>query len=210
MFDSEGPDLGGVQGSVIDDTFGSPLKRAYRALFLQSRHTKDSPGRLLPSGYYTTPVRATEAREAEALRLCGLAFRRRVLDEFTFDESLEGYAFKEDIDFSYRVSQRYRLMVCPDARFRHFKAPASRISEREKSRMHVVNNYRIFRKNLQGTPLQWAAFCWALLGRLIYECARTAARRNPSYIAGAVQGLKDITGLGQQRSLPVERGSSNS
>jgi GT2 family glycosyltransferase len=199
MFASHGPELGGVQGTVIDDTYGSFGKRAYRALFLQSRHTKDRPGRLLPSGYYTTPVRPTEARDAQALRLCGLAFRRQVLQEFSFDESLQGYAFKEDVDFSYRVSQRYRLMVCPEARFRHFKAPVSRISEREKSRMHIVNNYELFRKNLEGTVVHWAAFSWALLGRFIYEAVRSAARRDPGYVLGAWDGLKQIIGKPEGR-----------
>lgn len=187
-----GRDVGGVQGTIIDDTYGSPLKRAFRTVFLHSRHTQDRPGRLLPSGYYTTPVRPSDLREAQALRLCGLGFRRQVFDDFSFDESLEGYALKEDVDFSYRVSQRYRLLIAPEAKFRHLKTPAARIGVREKSRMHIVNNYLIFRKNLKGSFLQYLAFSWAMLGRLIYEAVRSAVNRDPNYLYGALAGIREI------------------
>ncbi|HEX2235643.1 MAG TPA: glycosyltransferase [Actinomycetota bacterium] len=191
-FEAGGADVGGVQGTVINDTFRSLPARAFRALFLLSRHTQNDDGRLLPSGYYTTPVRPTEVREVKALRLCGLAFRRRVFDEFTFDERLEGYALKEDIDFSYRVSRRYRLLVSPEARFRHLKAPSSRISVRSKSKMHVVNNYRFFRKNLERTIPQKAAFIWAMLGRLLYEAARSTVKREPAYFLGYLDGVVEV------------------
>jgi GT2 family glycosyltransferase len=191
-FEAGGPEVGGLQGRVIDDTYGSLPKRIFRTVFLLSRHTKDSRGRMLPSGYYTTPARPTEAREVQALRLCGLAFRRHIFDEFAFDESLDGYALKEDADFSYRVSRHYKLLVVPDAGFRHFKSPTSRVAVRDKSRMHIVNNYRLFRKNLAGTPLQWLAFGWAMLGRMIGESWRAGTRRNPDYIYGTLDGLKEV------------------
>lgn len=192
-FERGGADVAGVQGTVIDDTYRPLPLRAFRALFLLSRHTKDGRGRLLPSGYYTTPVRPTSPREAEALRLCGLGFRRHVFDEFAFDERYEGYALKEDIDFSYRVSQRYKLLVSPDARFRHLKSPAGgRIGVREKSKMHVVNNYYFFRKNLEGTVPQKIAFVWAMTGRVLYELVRTIARREPEFLLGAIDGLREI------------------
>jgi GT2 family glycosyltransferase len=192
VFEAGGPELGGVQGTMIDDTFRSLPARAFRTIFLLSRHTKNGAGRLLPSGYYTTPVRPSEVREAQGLRLGGVGFRRRVFDEFSFDESLEGYALKEDIDFSYRVSRRYKLVVSPHARFRHLRAPAARLGVRAKSRMHVVNNYRVFRKNLDGTRAQKLAFLWAMLGRSLYELARTVVRCEPGYIQGYIEGLREI------------------
>jgi GT2 family glycosyltransferase len=195
-FEQGGQEVGGVQGRIIDDVRPSPLGTAFRAFFLLSRHTKDGAAILLPSGYYTSPAFPTKIQEAQALRLCGLAYRRRVFDEFDFDESLgrEGYALKEDVDFSYRVSRRYKLLVTPHARFRHFKTTTSRIAVRQKSRMHIVNNYQLFRKNLDGTPLQWLAFCWAMLGRMIYECGRTVRGRNPDYLLGALEGMQRIVG----------------
>ncbi|MBA2274792.1 MAG: glycosyltransferase [Actinobacteria bacterium] len=194
VFEQGGASVGGVQGTIIGDTLKPLPMRAFRALFLLSRHTKDAPGRLLPSGYYTTPVRPTRLREAEALRLCGLAFRRGVFADHRFDETLEGYALKEDIDLSYRVSRRYKLFVTPDARFHHLKSPGARISVRQKSRMHVINNYRIHRRNLKHTPASGIAFAWAVLGRVLQELGRAVAEMNPGYILGTLQGLWDIAG----------------
>lgn len=191
-FESGGPEVGGVQGSIVGDTLRPLPVRLFKALFLLSRHTKDSAGKVLPSGYYTSPARATGLREAQALRLCGVAYRRKVLDEFSFDESLQGYALKEDVDHSYRVSQKYRLLISPTARFRHMKTPESRIGVREKYRMHVVNNYNLFRKNLGGRTWRWAAFCWAMLGRLLYSGAKSAASRNPGFVLGTLDGLRDV------------------
>ena len=190
-FEEGGDEVGGVQGRIIDDVRPTPLGTAFRALFLLSRHTKDGAARLLPSGYYTSPAFPTQIQEAQALRLCGLGYRRRVFHEFDFDESLgeEGYALKEDVDFSYRVSRRYKLLVTPHASFRHFKTPTSRISVRQKSRMHIINNYFLFRKNLEGSVLQWMAFCWAILGRVIYELGRTLRAYNADYLLGALEGI---------------------
>ena len=200
VFEQGGASVGGVQGTIIGDTLKSIPMRAFRALFLLSRHTKDSPGRLLRSGYYTTPARPTRLHQVEALRLCGLAFRREVFTDNRFDETLEGYALKEDIDLSYRVSRHYKLFVTPDARFHHLKAPGSRISVRQKSRMHVINNFRIHRRNLNQGRASGIAFAWALLGRVLYECGKTVARMNPGYILGTVEGLWDIVRSGKARS----------
>lgn len=191
-FEEGGPGVGGVQGSIIQDTLRPLPVRLFKALFLLSRHTKDSPGKMLASGYYTSPAQATELRAAQALRLCGVAFRRQVLDEFSFDESLQGYALKEDVDFSYRVGQKYALLVSPDARFCHLKTPLARISVREKYRMHVVNNYVLFRKNLGGSFWRWLAFCWAMIGRLFYSTAKSVVSRNPGFLLGTLEGLKDV------------------
>jgi GT2 family glycosyltransferase len=193
-FEKGGPNVGGVQGRIIDDIRPSPLGTAFRAFFLLSRHTKDDAAKLLPSGYYTSPAYPTEVLEAQALRLCGLAYRRRVFDEFEFDERLGkgGYALKEDVDFSYRVSRRYQLLVTPHAGFRHFKSTTERVGIRQKSRMHIVNNYFLFRKNLKGSALQWAAFCWAMIGRLLYESGRTMRSRNANYLLGALEGITQI------------------
>lgn len=191
-FKTGGPKVGGVQASIVDDALHVWPARLFKTIFLLSRHTKDSAAKMLPSGYYTSPARATQLREAQALRLCGVAFRRKVLQEFTFDESLQGYALKEDVDFSFRVSHEYRLLISPSARFRHLKTPTARMSVRKKYRMHVVNNYILFRKNLGGSSWRWVAFYWAMVGRVLYSAAKSAVSRNPGFVLGTLEGLKDV------------------
>lgn len=191
-FQREGPELGAVQGLMVNDVLRPWPARALRALFLQARHTKDSPGRVLASGYYTLPVRPSHPVRADAVRLTAAAFRRHVLEEFPLDEQLHGYALKEDVDLSYRVSRRYRVMVDPGARFRHLKTPTARIAVREKSAMHVVNNFWFFSKHLRGPLRNELAFAWSMVGRMLAELGRSLVKRNPDHALGTLDGLRQV------------------
>ncbi|MDP9300558.1 MAG: glycosyltransferase family 2 protein [Actinomycetota bacterium] len=193
-FERGGPTLGAVQGTMQNDVFRPWPARALRSVFMQSRHTRESPGRMLRSGYYTLPVTPSRPVEVEVLRLTACAFRRDVLREFLLDESLHGYALKEDIDLSYRISRRYQVLAIPDARFWHIKTPASRIGIREKSAMHVVNNFWFYSKHLKGPIRNRLAFAWGMTGRLGSELFRTVANRNPDYALGALDGLREVFG----------------
>jgi GT2 family glycosyltransferase len=99
-FEREGPALGAVEGTMIGASYATPVSRVLRTLFLLPQHTRESPGRVRPSGYYTIPVQPSRPTESEAVTLTATAFRRHVLEEFGLDESLGGYALKEDIDLS--------------------------------------------------------------------------------------------------------------
>jgi GT2 family glycosyltransferase len=191
-FERQGPRLGVAQGLMENDTLRPWPARALRALFLQPRHTVSSPGRMLRSGYYTVPIRPSTLTRAEAVRLTATAFRRQALLEFPLDEDLHGYALKEDIDLSYRIGRRYLVVVNPDARFQHLKTPTARIAIREKSAMHVVNNFWFFSKHLRGSRLNELAFAWAMLGRLGAELARSVVKREPAYALGTLDGLRTV------------------
>jgi GT2 family glycosyltransferase len=147
---------------------------------------------MLRSGYYTVPIRPSTLTRAEAVRLTATAFRRQALLEFPLDEDLHGYALKEDIDLSYRIGRRYLVVVNPDARFQHLKTPTARIAIREKSAMHVVNNFWFFSKHLRGSRLNELAFAWAMLGRLGAELARSVVKREPAYALGTLDGLRTV------------------
>jgi GT2 family glycosyltransferase len=191
-FDRVGPRLGVAQGLMENDTLRPWPARALRALFLQPRHTVSAPGHMLRSGYYTVPIRPTQITRAEAVRLTATAFRREALLEFPPDEHLGGYALKEDIDLSYRIGRKYLVVVNPHARFRHLKTPTARIAIREKSAMHVVNNFWFFSKHLRGSTLNEIAFAWAMLGRLGAELARSVVKREPAYALGTLDGLRTV------------------
>jgi GT2 family glycosyltransferase len=191
-FEREGPGLGAAQGLMLNHVLRPWPLRALRAVFLQARHTRSAPGRVLPSGYYTLPVRPTRPVPAEAVPLTATAYRRHVLEEFPLDEALSGYALKEDIDLSYRVSRRYRVIVEPAARFRHLKTPTARIGAREKSAMHVVNNFWFHAKHLRGSAGARLAFAWAMTGRLLAEVGRSIVARDASFVLGTLDGLREV------------------
>ena len=77
----------------------------------------DSPrtGRVLPSGRNPLVVDVLSVTEVDWLSGCSMSFRRAVFEMFSFNEELTGYGLGEDVEFSYRVHQRGRLLVTPDA-----------------------------------------------------------------------------------------------
>lgn len=46
-------------------------------------------------------------------------WKKEILDEFKFDEWFSGVGYCEDLDFSYRVSRKYPLAICADAKCDH-------------------------------------------------------------------------------------------
>ena len=191
-FQTGEPRLAAVQGTMLNDILRPWPARALRCIFMQSRHTRRSPGRMLSSGYYTLPVAPTHAVEIEVLRLTACAFRADVLREFLLDESLPGYALKEDIDLSYRISRHHQMLAIPGAPFWHLKTPTARIGRREKSAMHVVNNFWFYSKHLKGPVLNRLAFAWAMTGRIGFEFLRSVTKRDTAYIGGALDGLREV------------------
>ena len=54
-----------------------------------------------------------DIKEVELCSGGNTSYLREVFEEFFFDEEFDGYAPMEDIDFSYRVSRKYKLIVDP-------------------------------------------------------------------------------------------------
>lgn len=46
-------------------------------------------------------------------------WKKEVLEEFKFDEWFSGVGYCEDLDFSYRVSRKYPLVICAEAKCDH-------------------------------------------------------------------------------------------
>lgn len=92
------------------------------------------------------------------------AYRREVLDEFSFDENLRGCSTMEDVDFSYRVSRKYHNVFNPYARCTHFPSPKDRLSSKTRRNLLIVNHTYLFRKNIPQTLLHKIAFRISLIG----------------------------------------------
>ena len=120
-----------------------------------------------------------------------------------FDERLAGYAFKEDIDFSYRIAKRgYVLVQTPRALVDHLKAPAERLSPFQLQRMMLGNQFYLHRKNMPQTLRYKAALWWALLGMLVLNFGKAARTRDAGWLSGLLVGAWEQArgrGLGDQK-----------
>ena len=108
----------GVQGWIV---FTRKRNKVYyilqiiRKMFLLTHHSKNSCKFL---GY---PIVLTKTINCEALSGANMAFKRSVLNEFKFDESLKKYSYMEDVLLSHSIYKKYPngLYITPDAKCLH-------------------------------------------------------------------------------------------
>lgn len=142
-------------------------------------------GRFKRSGFPSLPHGRDEFLEVECLSGANMCFRRSVVSQFTFDETLHDYAYMEDDDFAYRASRERPFFYEPDARLEHRHSTAARLNRRQLKRMLVRNHRYLFNKNFpQSFSYRWAHGL-SLLG-LLAECVMTADLKG---LAGAVEGI---------------------
>jgi len=79
------------------------------------------------------------------------AYRKKVFDDFSFDETLIKYCLGEDFDFSYRVSKKYSLALQQSARVIHNHSLSGRYDAIESFACKVASYYYFLVKNLNGT-----------------------------------------------------------
>jgi len=140
-------DLGGCSMNLLNfpRTSGAWLKASAPVRWLGLYSSRK--GAVMPSGWQTLTGTVAETTFVEWLPTTAAVWRRRVFDDFRFDEFFDGYSYLEDLDFSYAVSKRYRLAIVADAKFHHYPSPSGRISPYRSGRIEVRNRRYIVRKH---------------------------------------------------------------
>ncbi len=117
-------------------------------------------GRMLPSAHPVAIPYVENTTETEWLYGGATIWRRKVVEEFLYDEWYEGHGYMEDIDYSYRVSRKYRLFVVGEARCMHYSRPISDARQRDFGRQQIYNRVYFARKMKQFSlpHVAWAIF----------------------------------------------------
>lgn len=76
-------------------------------------------GEVAPSGWHTRLGQARENTNVAWLISGAVLWRKDVLLTHRFDPFFQGYSYLEDLDFSYSLSRKCRLVVVADAVFHH-------------------------------------------------------------------------------------------
>lgn len=155
-------------------------------------------GRVLASGFRSPMIAPGARTPVEFLQGGNMALRRRVCEEFQFDEELDrsgGYSLGEDVFFSYPVGKKYQLFSTCNARLKHFATPGNRPNKRDLNRMKVIHQYRFVRRTMNGGPLNLAAFAWSMVGLVLLatlNLARRPDRNRLSNLEGFLSGIAHI------------------
>lgn len=156
--------VGGVSGTT--GWVPAPSKGAYGLLQRVFRIVGKADGRVLPSGF-NMPVRADEVGVFPASWLFGCSmWRRAVLEQFRFHDSLPGQALFEDVEFSVRVASKFGLLVDTSAYLDHLLAQDERPNQR-KHYERIVRNRAEVVKSMGGGFARWFWFWWATLGLVL-------------------------------------------
>jgi GT2 family glycosyltransferase len=136
-------------------------------------------GVVLPSGFHTMIGYVPETIFVQWLSTCAVVWRRKIFEEFHFDEWFSGYSYLEDLDFSYRVGKKYRLAVVAAARYYHYPASPGRINEYIFGRREVANRIYFVRKNRE---LSFLKCYFALTIRMFLNIALAIQKRKVDYL----------------------------
>jgi GT2 family glycosyltransferase len=184
------PEYGGGMGTIAGvRPFQTRPGDYLRRLFLLNYSSAD--GHMQKSGFPTHPHGRSEFMDVEILSGGLTAYRRDVLKEFDFDETVTGYSYMEDVDFSFRVSRRCKLFYDPRAVVEHRHAATGRGQIAENRKMYLVNhNYFFFKNIYPSCPWCIIPYLWAVTGLFVLALLNRRWQALRGYCQGVCQVLR--------------------
>ena len=172
-----------------------------RALLIKTIFGIDSfrRGAIMRSGYQAMIGPIRKDTYVDWLSGGATVWRRQVVEEFKFDEWFLGYGYLEDIEYSYRVGQKYRLIVLAGAPVKHLSPPVRKRRNYLMGKCQVINRRYFIRKHRH---LSVALFYWATMGLIIANMAEGVFLWNFGFFARA---WGNIVGLLQSSFGPLEQ-----
>ncbi|MDQ3986006.1 MAG: glycosyltransferase [Actinomycetota bacterium] len=184
-----GADLGGVRGQPARPARPPLPSILWRKFFGFGGWWPEASGRMKPGFFVEGISESAGVRKLQYFNGWFMSYRREVLDLERFDERLSGYAYKEDVDFSYRVFRRgYTLIQTPRARVDHLKVETNRMPPHKLQRMNLSNQFYLHRKNMPQTFRYKFGLWWALLGLFTHNLGKAFQQRDSGWITGLVAG----------------------
>lgn len=177
------PEVGGAGGVAVHPRPPTWLRRAFLRVF--HRHAF----RQLAYLYETAPA------EQAFVPVTGLSggvavYRRAVLDRFAFDENLRNYCPGEDMEYSYRVSREFPLVLATAARANHLSLGWSGFALTVRFERKILAFAYHHYKNLRGQRRSGLAFAWLMTGILCEALIDCAKWRSVEPAVGFAHGLR--------------------
>lgn len=183
-----GDELGGVRATPKRPARPPLISILWRKLFGIGGWWPEASGRMRPGFWVEGVSIAAGVRKIEYMTGWFMSFKREVFDHERFDEKLSGYAHKEDVDFTYRVSRRWVLLQTPKAVCDHFQTVTSRLPSHQLMRMNLGNQFYLHRKNMPQTFKHRAALWWGLVGLFTLNLGRAAFKNDWGLVTGMIVG----------------------
>lgn len=135
------PDIAGLTGTLVDDGINNqpiPFEDGVRRIYAERE--RPSPA---------------QPRQRTSLYGCNMALRLASLGELRFDEALPLYGWMEDVDLTYQLSQRGRLVEATELTGIHLGLRGGRQSGRRLGYSQVANIVYMYRKGTMPPDTGW-------------------------------------------------------
>ncbi|HDY65253.1 MAG TPA: glycosyltransferase [Phycisphaerae bacterium] len=135
---------------------------------------------------------AGRLRPARMMSGGAMSLRGRIARWARFDESMKGYSFGEDREFSYRIGREHALFVAPSLRVEHAPAAGGRGDWRKRGGVYVENILYIVRRSVDGgagTVLLVALDFAATMVQYSLWAVLTWRRENLDFAIGMAEAL---------------------
>ncbi|HST50418.1 MAG TPA: glycosyltransferase family 2 protein [Pyrinomonadaceae bacterium] len=176
------PGWAGLTGRLTEEG-RDPARRGLKAALFRHRFLRDQRHAL---------ASLKAARAVPLMPGCAFCLRRAVLERFRFDDSLEGYALGEDVDFFLRAGKVFSFGAVPSAKAHHRRSKVGRAGG-EKMHEAVKSSARYLWTRHRAGFVDDVAYVWFLLGSgLEARLARARVRlgSRPGF-AGVIQDSPD-------------------
>ncbi|MFH1968577.1 MAG: glycosyltransferase [bacterium] len=146
-------------------------------------------GIMLPSGFGSKICPVEKNVSTEWVYGGATIWRRKIIEEFKFDEWFEGYGLAEDLDFSYRVGKEYKLVAVADSKVKHLQSELSEINNFKFGKMEVLGHYYIIKKF---SELSSVCFFWACFGIFLENLSMTILKQRREFLQRAMGNLSGV------------------
>lgn len=156
------------------------------------------PGSVLSSSFPVQIPFVESTIETQWLYGGATMWRRAVIDDISYDEWFEGHGFLEDLDYSFRVNQTWRLYVVAEARVWHFSSEISPKKQYAFGRQQTFNRLYFARKFpfFRSVDVAWGLFGTLLMNGL--ALVRHPDRPRLDRVWGNLRGL--VAGLTRRQA----------
>lgn len=191
--------VGGLSGNVIIRNKLQGWKWNIRKILLRLFLLNNFDGRMTISGFgYSLFEREIDHDiQVEMLTGCNMNFRKQLIKNETFDEWFEGYSYREDAEFSYRMSQKFKLIMIPEAKLFHNRSKANRLDIYSQKVMAVKNYYYFYKKHARKNIVTDFLFLYSLAGLCVIFLIEYLNNRNKEKYAQLTGFLKGVSTLFQ-------------
>lgn len=199
--------LGGVTGRLLNPAQGSRVTGLLKAIFMHHRWIDRGRSRMQLSGEMVLVKNPRRVARVAAMAGFNQSYKRSVFLQHRFDETLGGYAIREDMDLCTRVGRIHHYLQTPYAGIEHNRSPANRTKARILNERRMINYIYMFRKNFRDQPWRWPFFLWTIVGYFVLAGVEAVRYGTLGGLLGLVDGLKRV-GRGELPPLPhVSRGA---